>query len=86
MTALTAGAILLIISASREPKLRKSVRYAMRSSRDVLIRRGSTSCVKTGQRWMSGSVCDDDESSGVCEFSVAVGDSEREEWVSVLLA
>ena len=46
MISLTAGPIFLITSESYEVKLRKSVRYATRSSREVLMSTGSTSCVK----------------------------------------
>lgn len=61
MTAFTEGAILLMISASREVKSRKSVRYAMRSSSDVLISSGSTSWVKIGQVGASYSEWDEDD-------------------------
>lgn len=74
MISLTDGATRLIISASCEVKLRKSVRYATRSSREFLISTRSTSCVKmTGHFEISG-----------CSEDTAVDSRSRSESVSVL--
>lgn len=43
---LTDGPTFLMTLASYSVKFRKSVRYAIRSSREVLMSTGSTSCVK----------------------------------------
>lgn len=70
ITSFTEGATLVITSASREVKLRKSVRYAIRSSSECLMRTGSTSWVK-----MAGQVFRVDvDRNGVLDESVLAVD------------
>lgn len=49
ITAFTCGAIDVITSESRDVKFTKSVRYAIRSSREFLMSTGSISCMNAGQ-------------------------------------